>query len=522
MATQQSPRSRSARFSTPAAHLPAVDDPAFRWEVHTPPWGRPSPVIVQHRAKAVERARATETIFRVGALVLLDLVVLGGAHALVNTARSARILARLPATLLAELLPRGTFPRAEVLVAIILGLAIFGTYRTGGRWHKADRIFAGSTLGLSLVFWSRLWNGVELATILGFVILIIAVGIALVAGRAVMRECVRRGRHNPGAISRAIIIGPKERATHLKHSEGFHSDARLEIVGYLTPDRKHDGESLGALSDLVWVIERHDIDSLIIDGHIDDEALVDVLEIADRLGCRVIAGSPALPVGGFVPRVSMRHHVPYVEIVRPRLRWAQLFSKRAFDIVAASVLLALFAPVFLVVAVLVKLTSRGPVFFTSLRVGYAGRHFPMYKFRSMVLNAEDLRDSLKAESVYNDPRVFKVMNDPRVTPLGRFLRRSSLDELPQLWNVLRGEMSLVGPRPPLAREVVAYEENNYSRFDMKPGITGPWQVSGRSGITSFDHIIALETAYLTDWSLGRDLAILLRTVPAVLSMRGAV
>ena len=146
----------------------------------------------------------------------------------------------------------------------------------------------------------------------------------------------------------------------------------------------------------------------------------------------------------------------------------------------------------------------------------------MYKFRSMIKNAEELKAKLAERSIYSDARLFKIPNDPRITRLGRFLRRSSIDELPQLLNVLRGEMSMVGPRPPLASEVETYEEHHYTRFDMKPGITGPWQVSGRNRITSFDEIIALETEYLTDWSLLKDFTILMKTVPTVLSMNGAV
>ena len=167
-------------------------------------------------------------------------------------------------------------------------------------------------------------------------------------------------------------------------------------------------------------------------------------------------------------------------------------------------------------------TSPGPVFFRQKRVGYGGQLFDMYKFRTMVQDAERRKQELIGFSIYTDERLFKVKNDPRITRLGRLLRRISLDELPQLWNVLRGDMSLVGPRPPLATEVAKYEEHNYSRFDMRPGITGPWQVSGRNNITSFDEIIALETAYLSKWSLTRDLVIMLKTIPVVLSMRGAV
>jgi lipopolysaccharide/colanic/teichoic acid biosynthesis glycosyltransferase len=139
----------------------------------------------------------------------------------------------------------------------------------------------------------------------------------------------------------------------------------------------------------------------------------------------------------------------------------------------------------------------------------------------MRADAEAHVEELRDVSIYNDPRLFKVVHDPRVTPLGRFLRKSSLDELPQLFNVIHGSMSLVGPRPPLPAEVEAYGDRSYLRFDVKPGITGPWQVNGRNSITSFDEVIALEAAYVNGWTIWRDFVILARTVPAVLRMEGA-
>jgi lipopolysaccharide/colanic/teichoic acid biosynthesis glycosyltransferase len=139
----------------------------------------------------------------------------------------------------------------------------------------------------------------------------------------------------------------------------------------------------------------------------------------------------------------------------------------------------------------------------------------------MVHDAEAMREDLTLQSLYSDRRLFKVKDDPRVTTLGGFLRRTSLDELPQLWNSLVGNMSLVGPRPPLPSEVDLYEEHHYTRFDVKPGITGPWQVNGRNTITDFEEVIRLETDYIREWSLWKDLGILLRTIPAVLLMRGA-
>jgi lipopolysaccharide/colanic/teichoic acid biosynthesis glycosyltransferase len=196
--------------------------------------------------------------------------------------------------------------------------------------------------------------------------------------------------------------------------------------------------------------------------------------------------------------------------------------KRVFDIVLGSILLVLALPILAVAAIAIALTSPGPVIFSQDRVGYAGQRFRIRKLRTMVKDAEEQREALKSASVYRDERVFKVRDDPRVTTVGKFLRRTSIDELPQLWNVLRGEMSLVGPRPPLPNEVELYDEQHYARFDMKPGITGPWQVAGRNNVTCFDEIVILDAAYLTDWTIWKDFVLLVKTVPAVLSMRGAL
>ena len=195
--------------------------------------------------------------------------------------------------------------------------------------------------------------------------------------------------------------------------------------------------------------------------------------------------------------------------------------KRGFDLAVALTGLVALSPLILAVALAIKLSSPGPIFFRQRRCGRHGREFGMVKFRTMVNGAEKRRDELLSSSLYSDPRLFKMPRDPRITRLGRWLRRTSIDELPQLVNVLRGQMSLVGPRPPLPSEVALYEEHHYARFDVKPGITGPWQVAGRNQITDFERVVALETHYIREWSLLNDLSILLRTVWVVAQMRGA-
>ncbi|HEX7702229.1 MAG TPA: sugar transferase [Kofleriaceae bacterium] len=195
-------------------------------------------------------------------------------------------------------------------------------------------------------------------------------------------------------------------------------------------------------------------------------------------------------------------------------------TKRAIDIVGAVIGLIVLAPVMLLVALALRLSGRGPVIFAQERCGLGGRRFRFYKFRTMVEDAEDQRASLVHLNEMRGP-VFKISRDPRITRIGAVLRKSSIDELPQLWNVLRGEMSLVGPRPPLPEEVARYDARQAQRLTVIPGITGLWQVSGRSSIDDFDTWLELDLAYARRWSLWLDLRILAKTIVVVISARGA-
>lgn len=194
--------------------------------------------------------------------------------------------------------------------------------------------------------------------------------------------------------------------------------------------------------------------------------------------------------------------------------------KRATDVVLALVLLVLLSPLFLIIAALVKLTSDGPVFYEFRVLGKNARRFVAYKFRTMVQNADDLKPGLLHNNEMRGP-AFKMRSDPRVTPVGKWLRKFSLDELPQLWSVLVGDMSLVGPRPPFADEFVRYEPWQWGRLAVTPGITCIWQVTGRSDISDFDEWAALDMRYIRNWNLALDCKILCLTVPAVLRGKGA-
>jgi exopolysaccharide biosynthesis polyprenyl glycosylphosphotransferase len=210
---------------------------------------------------------------------------------------------------------------------------------------------------------------------------------------------------------------------------------------------------------------------------------------------------------------------------RQRLRWnwelrRDPWVKRLFDIVFSSAVICVFAPLFLLIAVLIKIEDRGPIFFTQIRVGKYGRLFKMYKFRSMCIDAEKRLEELKAKNKHKEGVTFKIKDDPRITRVGKWLRKLSMDEMPQFFNVLFGDMSVVGPRPPVPREVALYTPAHRRRLAVKPGITCIWQVSGRAEI-DFSGQVALDVRYIECQSLLTDLKIAVQTIPAVLSGRGA-
>ena len=212
---------------------------------------------------------------------------------------------------------------------------------------------------------------------------------------------------------------------------------------------------------------------------------------------------------------EMRDQIPIVERSR-----AATFAKRAMDVIVAGALMVAFAPLFLALAAAVKLSSpTGPILFSQLRVGRGGRVFKFYKFRTMVPNAEALKESLSAHNEKDGP-IFKMRQDPRVTPVGRWLRRYSLDELPQFINVIRGDMSLVGPRPPVPIEVAAYEPWQLRRLSVTPGLTCIWQTSGRSHVT-FEQWVLMDLHYIDRWSIGLDVKLLCKTVWTVVTADGA-
>ncbi|HYY03472.1 MAG TPA: sugar transferase [Gaiellaceae bacterium] len=325
-----------------------------------------------------------------------------------------------------------------------------------------------------------------------------------------------------GARRRAVLVGEGERLAQLRQLLGSHrSGIEYEFVGAISPRPEEAGlRVLGSLDAVPEVLAESNVDELVVtDTGFTDRQLLDLVEQAQRRGVKVRVAPTTtdllLQRAEFVPGQGM----PLFELRPPALAGTDWLLKRGFDLVVSSLTVLFGLPLWLAIAAAIKLSSSGPVFFRDHRIGLGERSFGMMKFRTMYADAQKRQASLEAANEASGP-LFKIKNDPRVTPVGRFLRRFSLDEMPQVLNVLWGEMSLVGPRPLPIRDYEQLEDWHRRRYSVLPGMTGLWQVSGRIDL-SFDDLVRLDFYYLENWSIWLDISILARTLPAVLARRGA-
>lgn len=365
------------------------------------------------------------------------------------------------------------------------------------------------------------------------------VGIALPAGlvgllmaRWLLRQHLSVDRQKGGSMSRLLLIGGPSAISHLASSlERAKHAGYMPVAGYMPG--AHEAPAFEAESGLPILGYKPEARSIMaaIDQCSADAVAVSAgvqlhpqtlrhlgWELASRNIGMIMA--PALTdIAG--PRIHTQQvaGLPLIHVTTPTLEGGQRVAKRLFDVVGAGILIVVAFPLMVLLALLVRLDSRGPILFRQERVGIEGAHFTMLKFRSMVLNAEEKLSDLVHHNQGNGV-LFKIKDDPRVTRAGALLRKFSLDELPQLFNVFSGTMSLVGPRPPLPSEVEAYEQDVRRRLLVKPGLTGLWQVSGRSNL-SWQDSVRLDLYYVENWSLAGDLLILLRTVRAVVNSTGA-
>jgi exopolysaccharide biosynthesis polyprenyl glycosylphosphotransferase len=360
----------------------------------------------------------------------------------------------------------------------------------------------------------------------GFLLISLPLGISvLILERWLWRQWLVAKRVNGGYSARVLLVGSPLSVAQVARELGRRPSVGYRVVGACLPASAHlttvpgtDVPVIGDVDDLERALAVTAADTVAVTST-DDLPPDKVKQISWSLeaGRQHLVLTPSITdIAG--PRLHTRPiaGLPLIHVETPRFSRGQLFVKRTLDIALSLLGIIVLSPLLAFLAVSVRLSSRGQILFAQTRVGYGGHEFRMLKFRSMVDNAEDLLANIRTQQDTGNTVMFKMRNDPRVTPVGRVMRRYSLDELPQLFNVLAGSMSLVGPRPPLPREVEQYADHVHRRFLVKPGITGLWQVSGRSSL-SWEDTVRLDLSYVENWTLLGDVVILGKTARAALA-----
>ncbi|RJE48981.1 MULTISPECIES: sugar transferase [unclassified Dehalobacter] len=354
-----------------------------------------------------------------------------------------------------------------------------------------------------------------------FIFYFVAIALGLTFSvHILIRLILQYGRRSGYNTKYSLILGSGIAAKTYLEKVKNNPQLGYKIIGYLAPQRNGlEIPYLGTYSQLESVMNLHIVDTTVVTASVTEEGIEENLALLDMMGKNVVimvddmvakvASSRSLDFGG-LSMVAFDSH--------PRNPWQEM-GKQFFDFGVTLVILLLISPLMLAITLAIKISSNGPVIFSQERVGLNGRIFKMYKFRSMVVNAEALKAELADQNEMSGP-VFKIKNDPRVTTVGKFLRKTSLDELPQLWNVLKQDMSLVGPRPPLPSEVNMYDPKHRKRLAVRPGITCIWQISGRNHV-DFNQWMDMDAEYVDRWTFWLDMVILAKTVPVVLMRKGA-
>lgn len=491
------------------ASRPLGPESGFAWR------GAPADLrkAVQAQARGRLRRHGVHDGLRVSSLFLLDLVAVLAAEWALS---SLREIVAWP--ILNTLLPPAYLGGMRFAVPLTLSLIVVGAYRRGDPWRSPWLWLKGASLATALALWQFIWVQPVWLTAVQFALTAGGVTLVLAVSRGLLALTVLRMRGRLGEVRRAIIVGPAQDVFDATLSPIFSDPGGYAVAGHVVVG---DDENERVAMALVEAILERDAHAVFIAGSLDPALLRQVVEVANNAGCEATSVSSTLKLAGVAAVSRVYGGVPLTVLTRPGLKAHQLVVKRLLDLTASALLLVLCAPLMVLIAIAVKVSSPGPVIFRQKRVGLGGRRFWILKFRSMREDAEQVLEKVASSSIYGDKRLFKMPDDPRITPIGKWLRKSSLDELPQLINVLIGQMSLVGPRPPLPSEVELYESHHLCRFDVRPGITGPWQVAGRNLVRDFDQVVLLEKRYIHGWSLVSDLRILLRTIPVVLKGTGA-
>ena len=354
-----------------------------------------------------------------------------------------------------------------------------------------------------------------------YVIFLCVIYVFMVISAMVMRHFIKK---NQILAPRTLMIGG------IEHYERFlnylnKSNTEANIIGFVSIKEEDRGKEdyIGAIEDLEEIIRDNNIDQVYLMDRrsVTADCVQTWINICMDMGVTARIIMDSYRAGAAQSYVSSVGTYPVVTYHTVTLNMSSRAAKRVMDIIGSTIGIILTSPIMLITAIAIKIDSKGPVIFKQTRVGQNGRHFNIYKFRSMCNDAESMKKKLMSQNEMEGNLMFKMKDDPRVTRVGKFIRKVSIDELPQFFNVFKGDMSLVGTRPPTIEEVANYERNQWRRISIKPGITGMWQVSGRSSITDFDEIVRLDTEYIDKLSVLIDLRIMLKTVLQIFTRNDA-
>jgi exopolysaccharide biosynthesis polyprenyl glycosylphosphotransferase len=431
-----------------------------------------------------------------------------------------------------ELFAFSWYTELSLIIFPVLGLSFFfmrlyDFWRGIGFWKEWWKVFQALLISFLILGFFIFFGKYQFVSRIFLFLFLIFSALFIPLLRLLIRRSILSLNRQNGSHRIYMIVGTGENALNISRKIERHGDIGLKIIGFLSlneevPSRNLDGyQILGGPQDLAALLESWIVDEVIF--AISQEELKDMGDLF--LLCEE-RGITVRVVLDFFPHNIARTHLEELDGI-PLLTFSTtpknefiLMFRRTLDFIGSLILILGLLPVFLLIIFMIRLDSHGPALYKQIRCGMNGRKFWFYKFRSMVEGAENMKENLASHNIMNGP-VFKMENDPRITPVGRFLRKTSLDELPQLFNVLRGDMSFVGPRPLPQEEVAQFKGWQRRRLSMKPGITGLWQVSGRN-LIDFNEWMKLDLEYIDNWSLWLDFKILLRTIPAIFMGKGAM
>lgn len=470
----------------------------------------PARVLRQRRPVAVRR-HAVRLIKRLLVLGIADV------SAVLLIQSFVWALARSPSFPFMGGLPTPFGPAPAVV--LLASLLVTGNYFRGVHLYQAARLAAASSVAAAVFLWPLVGIHGPAVVLQLFVVVAAVLWFILAVERRLTQWFLRAVWPGPNGATPAIVVERAD-AEHWNFDQmtaEFGGD--YKPIGNLTLAR--DGKEREALTRLAHAITSVGAEAVIVGSHLDEEQVREVLDISLSAGCEFLYPARSVQIAGRRPLLVWHQDEPFFELGAPLLKAQALVLKRAVDVIGAVLAILLVAPFVIVVALLIRLDSPGPIFFWQDRAGLGGKRFRMLKFRTMRVGADDEKEDFAYLNHTGDPRLFKIPNDPRVTRFGAWLRRWSIDELPQCWNVLIGDMSLVGPRPFFQSDMESYEDHHFRRLDAKPGITGLWQVNGRSDVVDFEEVVRYDREYIEHWSLPLDFKIMLKTIPVLFSRSGA-